>query len=100
MNRFMKEIDSAQEEAEAEAEAEVIQHFPLQNTLTRPLRKAAAERGHAEFLSLWAGQGVRMARRQSAAELMARLVREIDQTIAMIEKRASAGVEARKPASH
>jgi nitronate monooxygenase len=94
MNRFMKEMDSAQEEDE------VIQHFPLQNTLTRPLRKAAAEHGRAEFLSLWAGQGVRLARRQSTAELMARLASEIDKTIAVIEKSASARAEARKLASH
>jgi nitronate monooxygenase len=78
MNRFMSEMDSAQEE--------VIQQFPLQNALTRPLRKAAAEHGRAEFLSLWAGQGVRLARRQSAAELVARLAREIDNTTAVISK--------------
>ena len=81
MNRFMREMDSAQEE--------VIQHFPLQNALTRPLRKAAAEQGRAEFLSLWAGQGVRLARRQSAAELIAGLAREIDKTIAVISKPVS-----------
>ncbi len=28
------------------------------NALTRPLRTAAAKQGRAEFLSLWAGQGV------------------------------------------
>ena len=50
--------------------------FPMQNALTRPLRTAAAKQGRAEFLSLWAGQGVRMARRQTAAELMARLAEE------------------------
>jgi nitronate monooxygenase len=81
MNRFMREMDSAQEE--------VIQHFPLQNALTRPLRKAAAEHGRAEFLSLWAGQGVRLARRQSAAELIAGLAREIDKAIAVISKPVS-----------
>lgn len=91
MNRFMREIDSAQEE--------VIQHFPLQNALTRPLRKAAAEHGRAEFLSLWAGQGVRLARRQSARELIARLASEMDETIAAIEKRTSAGAEAWKRVS-
>jgi nitronate monooxygenase len=96
INRFMREIDSAQDDAEAEA----IQPFPLQNALTRPLRKAAAEQGRAEFLSLWAGQGVRLARRQSAPELIARLAQEIDETIAALENRASAGAEAWKPVSH
>lgn len=55
--------------------------FPLQNTLTRPMRTAAAQQGRAEFLSLWAGQGVRLARRQTAAELMARLVDETDAAV-------------------
>ncbi len=52
--------------------------FPLQNALTRPLRTAAAKANRAEFLSLWAGQGVRMARRQKAGDLVARLVAEAD----------------------
>ncbi|KAA0683304.1 nitronate monooxygenase family protein [Roseomonas genomospecies 6] len=55
--------------------------FPLQNALTRPMRTAAAQQGRAEFLSLWAGQGVRLARRQTAAELMARLVGETDTVV-------------------
>ncbi|WP_454018549.1 NAD(P)H-dependent flavin oxidoreductase [Azospirillum sp. Marseille-Q6669] len=55
--------------------------FPLQNALTRPMRTAAAQQGRAEFLSLWAGQGVRLARRQTAAELMARLVDETDAAV-------------------
>jgi nitronate monooxygenase len=63
-NRFMIEIDRA---------GESIAPFPLQNMLTRALRNAAARQGRAEFLSLWAGQGLRLARRQSAAELIARL---------------------------
>jgi nitronate monooxygenase len=52
--------------------------FPLQNALTRPLRTAAAKQGRAEFLSLWAGQGVRMARRMKAADLVATLARETE----------------------
>lgn len=65
--RFMREID---------ARDDVTPGFPIQNAPTRPLRTAAAKQGRAEFLSLWAGQGVRMARRQPAAELVARLVGE------------------------
>jgi len=67
VNRFMTEID--------EDEAS-IPEFPIQNALTRPLRTAAAKRGRTEFLSLWAGQGVRLGRRQSAAELIGRLAKE------------------------
>jgi nitronate monooxygenase len=67
VNRFMREVDPA---------GEAIPAFPIQNALTRPLRTAAAKQGRAEFLSLWAGQGARMAHRQSAADLVARLVEE------------------------
>jgi nitronate monooxygenase len=74
VNRFMNEVESNDH-------GEAILPFPLQNALTRPLRTAAAKDGRAEFLSLWAGQGVRMARRQSAAELIARLVLETDSAI-------------------
>jgi nitronate monooxygenase len=72
VNRFMTEIDST---------AEVILPFPLQNALTRPLRSAAAKQGRAEFLSLWSGQAVRLARRQSAADLIARLVKESEEAV-------------------
>ena len=69
VNRFMTEIDGAPDD---------ILPFPLQNALTRPLRAAAAKQGRAEFLSLWAGQGVGLARRQPAADLVGRLVREME----------------------
>jgi nitronate monooxygenase len=74
VNRFMTEMESGEA-------ANEIPEFPLQNALTRPLRAAAAKLGRAEFLSLWAGQGIRMARSQSVAELMQRLVRETDEAV-------------------
>ena len=58
--------------------------FPLQNALTRPLRTEAGKRGRTEFLSLWAGQGLRLARRQSAADLVSRLVEETEAAIRRI----------------
>jgi len=72
VNRFMLEI---------EEDGAPIPPFPIQNALTRPLRTAAAQRGRAEFLSLWAGQGLRLARRQSAGALVARLAAEMGATI-------------------
>src|SRR5215471_15862060 len=71
VNRFMTEVEGTDE-------AEALLPFPLQNALTRPLRQAAAQQGQAELLSLWAGQGVRLARRQPAATLIARLVHEAE----------------------
>lgn len=74
VNRFMTEVDRGDN-------PEAILPFPLQNALTRPLRNAAAKQGRAEYLSLWTGQGVRLARRQSAADLIARLANETETVI-------------------
>jgi nitronate monooxygenase len=50
--------------------------FPVQNTLTRPMRSAAARQNNADALSLWAGQAARLVRPGPAAEIVRRLVRE------------------------
>ncbi|HEY3092538.1 MAG TPA: nitronate monooxygenase, partial [Vicinamibacterales bacterium] len=76
VNRFMREV-----EVPWWPQQFSILPFPLQNTLTRPLRTAAATQGRAEFLSLWAGQGVRMARRMTAADLVKALAAETDAAI-------------------
>lgn len=73
VNRFMREL------------GDEVPPFPLQNQLTRPLRNAAAKAGHAEFLNLWAGQGVPLARRQSAAQLLARIEAELKQSIRALQ---------------
>ncbi len=75
-NRFMDETEAAGDGA--------ILDYPLQNSLTRPARNAAAKQDRAEFLSLWSGQGVRMARRQGAGELVARLAAETDAALARL----------------
>ncbi len=75
VNRFMTEIDRPEP---------AILPFPIQNALTRPLRNAAARAGRAEYLSLWAGQGTRMARRQPAAALVAKLATETEAAIARL----------------
>jgi nitronate monooxygenase len=82
VNRFMNEVEAA-----AVRDALVVLPFPLQHTLTRPLRVAAAKAGRPEFLSLWAGQGLRLARRGSAAALMAALVEETDVAIRRLQSR-------------
>ena len=74
INRFMTEMDGADS-------AQAILPFPLQNALTRALRSAAAKHGRAEYLSLWAGQGLRLSRHQSAARLIARLAGETEAAI-------------------
>jgi nitronate monooxygenase len=50
--------------------------FPEQHSMTRRLRLAASSAGNAEFLPMWAGQGVAMTRALPAAELVGLLVAE------------------------
>jgi nitronate monooxygenase len=76
-------------EMEAGGTGDHILPFPLQNTLTRPLRTAAAKQARSEYLSLWAGQGLRLARRQSAYELIARLERETMETLERLSASAA-----------
>lgn len=57
--------------------AEVLP-FPLQNSLTGPLRKAAVARDDAEYQSLWAGQHYARCRDGSARELVRHLLAELD----------------------
>jgi nitronate monooxygenase len=75
VNRFMREVER---KGIADETDHAILPFPLQNALTRPLRAAAAKLGRAEFLSLWAGQGVRLARAEPAAGLVRRLAEETE----------------------
>lgn len=54
-----------------------IPGYPVQNALTRDIRRVAAERGDAGLLSLWAGQGVGRLREIPARELVEALAREM-----------------------
>jgi nitronate monooxygenase len=50
--------------------------FRQQNDLTRPMRNAAGQQGLADFISLWAGQGVARSRAMPAGELVKTLIEE------------------------
>lgn len=80
VNRFMNIVEGrdATSSSAADAATEAVLPFPLQAALARPLRAAAVQAGRSDLLSLFAGQGVRLARRQSAAELVSRLAAETD----------------------
>ncbi len=56
-----------------EADEAAIPAYPVQNELTGALRKLAAAQGDAQYLSLWAGQGVAQARALPAATLLQQL---------------------------
>jgi nitronate monooxygenase len=83
VNRFLAEMETT-------GAQDHILPFPYQNALTRPLRTAAAQRGRAEYLSLWAGQGPRLARRGSAAALVARLASETEDALEGLSGRRDA----------
>ncbi len=57
------------------ADETAIPAYPIQNALTGALRKASAAADRADYLALWAGQGVGMARAIPAGELVALLAR-------------------------
>ena len=54
-----------------------IAPYPYQNTLTRDIRNAAAKAGHAEYLSLFAGEGYRSAKTGPAATIVRSLIDEM-----------------------
>ncbi|MEM8532268.1 MAG: DUF561 domain-containing protein [Chloroflexota bacterium] len=51
-----------------------LPQYPVQNTLTQDIRKAASKQGRPEFMSLWAGQGLRLIQDRSAADLIDEII--------------------------
>ncbi|MEK5036705.1 NAD(P)H-dependent flavin oxidoreductase [Sporosarcina sp. FSL K6-3457] len=51
----------------------VIAPYPYQNDLTKELRKAAAQQGKSEFMSLWAGESVHLTTKGTVKEILAEL---------------------------
>lgn len=52
----------------------VIAPYPLQNDLTKALRKEAARQGNTDYMSLWAGENVHLSRVGSVQEIIARFI--------------------------
>jgi nitronate monooxygenase len=52
--------------------------FPIQNTLTSSIRKAASINNNLEYMSLWAGQGASLARNVTVDELMKMTISEAE----------------------
>ena len=74
-NRYIDEI---------EALDEAILPYPAQYSISRDLRKAATERGDADFIAMWAGQGVGLIKQRPAADLVNELVVESLQLLASL----------------
>jgi nitronate monooxygenase len=67
--------------------------YPVQNTLTKGIRGAAREQDRPEFMSLWAGQGARLARPAKAADLIREVAEQAEATLA----RTSSGMRRTDP---
>ncbi|WP_270181242.1 NAD(P)H-dependent flavin oxidoreductase [Alkalihalobacillus sp. CinArs1] len=48
--------------------------YPLQNALTKGIRKEAAKQHNPEFMSLWSGQSPRLSRQESASKIIMSIV--------------------------
>ncbi|MEH6996245.1 nitronate monooxygenase [Neobacillus drentensis] len=55
---------------------ESLPHFPVQNTLTQHIRKAASSQNNPEYMSLWSGQSPRLAKNQKVETLMKDIITE------------------------
>lgn len=66
-----------------------IPDYPIQNALTRDIRQAASKESNPEYMSLWAGQGLRLANDQAAAEIVKKTV---DQAYLLIKSMGKLGV--------
>lgn len=66
-NRFIEEM---------QGKGVSFPQFPVQNALTQSIRKASAAQNNPEFMSLWSGQSPRLAKTQSAEDLIRRIVNE------------------------
>ncbi|MBY0148209.1 nitronate monooxygenase family protein [Neobacillus niacini] len=61
---------------EMEKYEDVLPEFPVQNTLTQPIRKASSSQQNADYLSLWSGQSPRLAKTQSVRVLFNTILTE------------------------
>jgi len=59
--------------------------YPLQNTLTQPLRAEAQKQNHSEYMSLWSGQAPQLAKEQSVEELIHSVTEEAKERLEKLE---------------
>ncbi|WP_349407762.1 nitronate monooxygenase [Pseudalkalibacillus sp. SCS-8] len=59
-------------------EGVLIAPYPIQNSLTKPIRSEAMKQGDTRFMSLWSGQGSRMSENTTVKELFGKLVSDIN----------------------
>jgi nitronate monooxygenase len=79
-NRFLREIGAYEEE---------LPPFPVQNMLTKDVRAAAQRQDRPEFMSMWAGQAVRLARPTNAAELVRSVIEGAEAALNELAQRST-----------
>ena len=55
-------------------ENEVLAPYPLQNDLTKEIRKEAAKQGKSDFMSMWAGENVHLATAGTIREIIKKFI--------------------------
>jgi nitronate monooxygenase len=68
VNRLIRELGPVSDD---------VPGFPHAAAALAPLRRAAEAMGRTDFTPLWAGQAIRLAREEPAAEIMNRLVKDL-----------------------
>ncbi len=66
-NQFISEMDEYETS---------FPDYPVQNSLTQPIRKVSALQNNPEYMSLWSGQSPRLAKNQTASELIKNIISE------------------------
>ena len=74
-NRFKTEMESIS-----------LPGYPIQETLTGDICKAAAEQNNPDFMKLWAGQASPLSRSLTVKELFDRLVAETEGVVAQLNE--------------
>ncbi|WP_100011543.1 NAD(P)H-dependent flavin oxidoreductase [Lentibacillus sediminis] len=60
--------------------------YPVQNSLTKDIRKEAAKQNRPEWMSLWSGQNPRLSQKESANDIMVNIVADVTSQISAISK--------------
>lgn len=76
-NRFTREMQEFERQ---------LPPYPIQNALTKKLRKEAGIQGNPEFMSLWSGQSPRLSRDISAKDLLESIVTQVEETLGRLNE--------------
>ena len=58
-----------------------VPSYPVQNSLTQPIRAKAAKLNRPEYMSLWCGQNLRSSKENSANQMVIDLVTQVEDVI-------------------